>query len=209
MSPPRASEGHRWQKGEKAERMLLEDVLGGANGKGMVVCVDLFGAVGDRAAAFYNIVRGRGVDANPMAFFFYSLDPAEHCSAVAKSRTVEKAVNVFNTEKLSIAGYVPLPALPPAWEGEAPDHEHVVRMLKESLKVATITNKGEPLIPRDEDVPVDLTADIRETLGGIRKQFPVPMPDPAAQQGPARAGAKKFGSLEELKANMYVATIIA
>ena len=49
--------------------MLLEDVLGGANGKMMVVFVDLFGAVGDRAAAFYNIVRDRGVDATPVSFF--------------------------------------------------------------------------------------------------------------------------------------------
>ena len=118
VSPKKASEGHRWQKGEKAERMLSEDVLGGANVKGMVVFVDLFGAVGDRAAAFYNIVRDRGVDANPMACF-YSLEPREHFSVVAKTRTVEKAVNDFNTEKLSIAGYVPLPAIPPAWEGKA------------------------------------------------------------------------------------------
>ena len=66
---------------------------------------------------------------------------------MAKTRTVEKAVNDFNADKLSIAGYVPLPALPPAWEGKAPDHEHTVRTLKESLKVATIANKGELLIP--------------------------------------------------------------
>ena len=72
-TPKKASEGHIWQKGEKAERMLLEDVLGGANGKGMVVFVDIFGAVGDRAAAFYNIVRDRGVDANPMAFSIRSI----------------------------------------------------------------------------------------------------------------------------------------
>ena len=96
---------------------------------------------------------------------------------------MEKAVNDFNTEQLSIAGYVHLPALPPAWEGKAPDHEHSVRMLNESLKVATITNKGELLIPRDEDVPVDLTADIRETLGGFRQQFPMTTPAPASQQG--------------------------
>ena len=128
---------------------------------------------------------------------------------MAKVRTVEKAVNDFNTEKLSIAGYVPLPAIPPAWEGKAPDHEHLVRMLKESLKVATITNKGELLIPRDDGVPVYLTADIRKTLEEYRTQFPMPMPEPAAQQGPAlAAGAKKFGSLKELKANMYVAKII-
>ena len=66
---------------------------------------------------------------------------------MAKTRTVEKAVNDFNTGKLSIAGYAPLPAIPPAWEGKAPDHQHMVRMLKESLKVATITNKGELFIP--------------------------------------------------------------
>ena len=64
----KASEFYRWQKGEKAERMLLEDVLGGANGKMMVVFVDLFGAVGDRVVAFYNIVRDRGVDATPLTF---------------------------------------------------------------------------------------------------------------------------------------------
>ena len=68
--PPRESlRGPQMAERGNAERMCLEDVSGGANGKGMVVFVDLFGAVGDRAAAFYNIVRGRGVDANPMAFF--------------------------------------------------------------------------------------------------------------------------------------------
>ena len=91
---------------------------------------------------------------------------------MAETRTVEKAVNGCNAEKLFIAGYAPLPAIPPAWEGEAPDHEHTVRTLKESLKVATIANKGELLIPRDEDVPVDLTADIRKTLEEYRTQFP-------------------------------------
>ena len=87
----------------------------------------------------------------PIRWRFHSLDPGEHFSAVVKTRTVEKAVNDFNTEKLSIAGYVPLPAIPPAWEGEAPDHEHSVRMLKESLKVATIANKDELLNSWDED----------------------------------------------------------
>ena len=106
--------------------------MGGGNGKGMVVFVDIFGAVGDRAAAFYNIVRDRGVDATPMAFF-YSVDPRDHFCAVAKTRTVEKAVNDFNAEKLSIAGYVPLPAIPPAWEGKAPDHEHRPTDLSEAL----------------------------------------------------------------------------
>ena len=104
-------------------------------------------------------------------------------SVVAKTRTVEKAVNDFNAEKLSIAGYVPLPAIPPAWEGDAPDHEHSVRMLKESLKVATITNKGELRIPRDEDVPVDLTADIRKTLEEYRMQLPTPMPGRQRSRG--------------------------
>ena len=113
------------------------------------------------------------------------LDPREHFSVAAKTRTVEKAVNDFNTEMLSIAGYAPLPAIPPAWEGKAPDHEHLVRMMKESLKVTTITNKGELLIPRDEDVPDDLTVDNRKTLEEFRTQFPMPMPEPAAQQGPA------------------------
>ena len=80
-------------------------------------------------------------------FVFYSLDPREHFSTAAKMRTVEKAANDFDTEKLPVAGYAPLPALPPAWKGKAPDHEHTVRTLKESLKVATITNKGELLIP--------------------------------------------------------------
>ena len=58
--------------------MFFEDVLGGANGKGMVVFVDIFGAVGDRAVAFYNIVRDRGVDAKPMAFSIHSI-PGSTC----------------------------------------------------------------------------------------------------------------------------------
>ena len=136
--------------------------------------------------------------------------PGRENSVVEKTRTVAKAVNDVNAGKLSIAGYVPLPAIPPAWEGEAPDHEHTVRTLKESLKVATITNKGELLILRSEVVPVELTADIRKTLEEYRTQFPMPTPEPAAQQGPAlAAGAEKFGSLKELKANVYVAKIIA
>ena len=37
----------------------------------------------------------------------------------------------------------------------------------------------------------------------------MPMPEPAAQQGPAlAAGANKFGSVKELKAKLYVATVI-
>ena len=98
----------------------------------------------------------------------------------------------------------------PRGRARPPDHDNMVRILKECLKVATITNKGELLIPRDEDVPVDLTADIRKTLEEYRTQFPMPMPEPAAQQGPAlAAGAKKFGSLKELKPNVYVAKMIA
>ena len=34
VTPKKASEGHRWQKGEKAERMLWEYVLGGPMGRG-------------------------------------------------------------------------------------------------------------------------------------------------------------------------------
>ena len=139
--PPRATDGRR---GKRQRGCFGKDVLGGANGKGMVVCVDMIGAVGDRAAAFYNIVRDRGVDANLMGLFSIRSIPGSTFPLWRRRGQWRRQSTTSTQKKLSIAGYVPLPAISPAWEGEAPDHERVVRMLKESLKVATIANKGPP-----------------------------------------------------------------
>ena len=70
------SSSYKYQKGERAEKIILEDLIAGVKKK-MVVFVDAFLSVGDRAVAFLDIFSQRVRDATPQ-IFFYGVDPREH-----------------------------------------------------------------------------------------------------------------------------------
>lgn len=208
--PQDASQSYGWQKGEKAERKFIEDAIHGAKGKKMIVFVDLFVAVGDRVLARYSQLRDRGTEGAqgaPLTFFF-GVEPREHFFRIASVRLMAQAAADFNAQKLDCPGFIPLPAHPPAWQGKAPSLEKFVEEIRAQLQVATVTDDGVFLVPKDGDVPHDIGVELRETLGKLRMQFPPP-PEAEAPSRPggleaapvSLSGARKFhygpGSQEE------------
>lgn len=124
-------------------------------------------------------------------------------------RVQEKASNDFKVEKLSVPGHVPLPTMPPTWAGGVPNKAETLSTLKAELKVATVTSAGDLLIPLDEDVPVKMTSELRETLERFRKQFPRPVisasaPEEASSTSPA---CPKL-SHQELQQQKHIAKVI-
>jgi hypothetical protein len=73
---PTKSSNYKYRKGKRAEKIILEDLIAGVK-KNMVVFVDAFLSVGDRAVAFLDIFSQRVRDASPQ-IFFYGVDPREH-----------------------------------------------------------------------------------------------------------------------------------
>ena len=73
---PTKSSNYKYRKGTRAEKIILEDLIAGVKKK-MVVFVDAFLSVGDRAVAFLDIFSQRLRDASPQ-IFFYGVDPREH-----------------------------------------------------------------------------------------------------------------------------------
>ena len=76
---PKIRSGHSsYQKGVRAERMILEDLITGVKGKKMVVILDAFMSVAERTLAFLEISRDRGVDSSvqPLAFY-YGVEPRD------------------------------------------------------------------------------------------------------------------------------------
>jgi len=75
---------------DKAERMLLDDILS-IKGKKLMVLVDTFAGVGDRAVAAYTIFRDRGEEKDMPLLFYLGVETREHFCALAKVRICQGA----------------------------------------------------------------------------------------------------------------------
>jgi hypothetical protein len=104
-------------------------------------------------------------------------DPREHFAAISRIRVASKTTEEFQEESLSISGLAPLPKIPAAWVGKAPDLTSARAQLKQALTTVNCREDGSLVIPADDDaVPVEINAALRETLSTLRKQFPPPGP---------------------------------
>ena len=104
-----ARPGVGWQKGERAEKMVLEDALLGTKGKKLVVFCDMFAAVGDRLLAWYSLFRDRAQQ--PPLTFYFAVEPREHFYRIAHIRLTTQAAADFNAARLDCPGFAPLPEL--------------------------------------------------------------------------------------------------
>lgn len=113
---------HKYQKGEKAERIILEDLVDGAKKKKLLVVVDMFMGVGDRAAAWLEMFKDKATGSSGQAplVFYHGTEPRDHFFAVAKTRLISKTMAQFQSERLAVPGYTAMPTVPLAWAGKAP-----------------------------------------------------------------------------------------
>lgn len=192
---------YKYQRGSKAEKLVLADLVKGAQGKKLLVFADPFMAVGDRAEAVLSMQQETSVD---KLVFFFGSDPREHFAAISRIRVVSKTKEEFQEERLSISGFAPLPKIPAAWVGKTPDLTSARAQLKQALTTVSCREDGSLVIPADDDaVPVEINDALRETLSTLRKQFPPPGPREGYPSDVA-SGDTKFDSLEDLLGKMTV-----
>jgi hypothetical protein len=79
---------------------------------------------------------------------------------------------MFNKEQIFVEGFAPLPEKPAAWAGKSPDMGGFAAALRQKMKVATVDDTGNLLVPKIEDVPLPASADLRADLERLLAQFP-------------------------------------
>ena len=170
----------------------------------MVLVVDLFAGVGDRLVAFLKslVQRGAGT-AMPMAFM-YAAESREFFYSIALVRLMQEAARMFNNEEIFVEGFAPLPHQPAAWTGKAPDLSSFVAELRKKMKVTTIDDAGNLLIPQATDIPFVITPQLQAELQKLALQFPRPIKNqikditPPVEEKPQCTMLK---SMDELKTN--------
>jgi hypothetical protein len=90
---------------------------------------------------------------------------------VARTRLIQEAVKDFNKEELSVSGFCPLPNVPPAWCDKKPSRDGVLTELRAKLKRLTLTDDLDLVIPADAEIPVLLTAELKEVLSKVRTAY--------------------------------------
>ena len=100
------------------------------------------------------------------------MDHREHYYAIARTRVLEQAKRDFNAEALYVEGFAPHPEVDPSWAGRVPDMASFVSNLQRELRVLTISRSGSLIIPKDGDIGVMLTPELRSHLDQWRKQWP-------------------------------------
>ena len=98
--------------------------------------------------------------------------------------------------------------MPPAWVGKKPAREKVLEELQQKLKVLTVTEGLELVVPSDHDIPVALTAELKQTLEEVRQQYGAKQP-PEKKDQPKddTAGGdleQRFASLAECESKCDV-----
>ena len=114
-------------------------------------------------------------------------------------------------DTLSIPGFVPLPRLPPAWEGKVPELEIVVKDLGDMLLVASFSKDGDFLAPLDTDVPCAINDEITTVLQDLRVQFPRKESKKDDEEKKDALGVSAdytSRSYEALGASMHIAKVI-
>lgn len=189
----------KYQRGAKAEQLILSDLARGAKGKKVLVVADPFMAVGDRGEALLNLMQEPCGD---VMLFYFGSDPREHFQTIAKIRVLAKAKEDFQEERLSIPGFVPLPKVPPAWVGKMPDLANARAQLRQALSTLTCRDDGSLVIPDDDAVPVELNDELQEKLKLLRDKFPPPK---SKEVYPHAGGSEvKFDSMDDLLAQLTV-----
>ena len=189
----------KYQRGAKAEQMILADLARGAKGKKVLVVADPFMAVGDRGEAVVNLLQEPSED---VMLFYFGSDPREHFQTIAKIRVLSKVKEDFQEERLSVSGFVPLPKVPPAWVGKMPDLASARAQLRQALSILTCRDDGSLVIPDDETVPVELNDELQAKLKLLREKFPAPKSKEAYPQG--AGGEVKYDSMDDLLAQLTV-----
>ena len=190
----------KYQRGTKAEKMILADLAGGAKGKKLLVVVDPFMAVADRAEALIDLTLE--TNGEPMLAYF-GTDPREHFHTISKIRILAKTKEDFQDERLSIPGFVPMAKIPAAWVGKTPDLASARAQLRQALSTLTCRDDGSLVIPDDDAVPVEVNDELRQKLAELRQKFPAPQGKEGYPRGPGIAEVK-FDSVEDLQSQLTV-----
>ena len=170
----------RYQPGQEFWLAVLDDVVSSVQDKKAVIVADMFCSIGDSAHGFYNMLKNRGgLAARPLCFFF-GVDHREHFYAIARTRVLEQAKRDFNAEALYVEGFAPHPEVDPSWAGRVPDVASFVSNPEFELRVLTISRSGSLIIPKDGDIGVMLTPELRSHLDQWRKQWRYAAPTSAA-----------------------------
>ena len=110
----------------------------------------------------------------PMAFM-YAAESREFFYSIALVRLMQEAARMFNNEEIFVEGFAPLPHQPAAWTGKAPDLSSFVAELRKKMKVTTIDDAGNLLIPQATDIPFAITPQLQAELQKLALQFPRPI----------------------------------
>ena len=162
----------RYQAGQEFWHAVVDDAASALKNKKIIIVVDMFCSVGDTAHGFYEMLKNRGgLAAKPLCFFF-GTDFREHFYAVARTRVLAKGKADFNAEALFVEGFAPLPAVDPSWAGRVPDLPTFVSNIQRDMRVLTVSRSGQLIIPKDSDIGVMLTPELKGHLDQWRTQWP-------------------------------------